>query len=261
MDRTTGGTWALITGASSGLGVEFAHILARERMNLVLAARSVEPMQALAATLREAHGIQVVVEGLDLAAPDAPTELKRRTDARGLRIDTLINNAGHGVHGPFVDADLATTGRMLQLNVMTLTGLTRLYAADMATRGHGRILMVASLLGYMPTPEYAAYAATKAYVLALGEALHDELAPSGVTVTVLSPGITATAFADAAGHRVSPTLKLMMMQPRPVAETGIRALFAGRASVVPGFSNKLSAWSTRLTPRAVQRKIMQALLG
>lgn len=261
MDRTAGGSWALITGASSGLGVEFARILAARRINLVLAARGIDAMEALAAGLRTEHDIQVVIEGIDLAVPGAAAELKRRTEARGLRIDLLVNNAGYGVHGHFLDADRNTVSRMLQLNTVALTELTHLYAQDMAVRSHGRILLVGSLLGYMATPEYAAYAATKSYVLAFGEALHDELAPSGVTVTVLSPGITATAFAGTSGHTVSATLKLMMMQPRAVAETGIHALFAGRTSVVPGIANKLSAFSTRLSPRSVHRRIMQALMA
>jgi short-subunit dehydrogenase len=261
MQTLNSGHWALITGASSGLGVEFAHLLAARRMNLVLAARGVADMERLADTLRSAHGIEVVVEGIDLAEPGAAAVLKQRTDVRGLRIDVLINNAGYGVHGRFIDADPARIRGMLQLNMVTLTELTHLYAEDMVKRGRGRILLVASLLGYMTAPTYAGYAATKHYVLALGEALHDELAPAGVTVTVLSPGVTKTAFFEASGHRVSATLKLMTMPPRPVAETGIRAMMAGRASVVPGWANKLSAWSTRITPRSVQRKIMQALMS
>ncbi|AOF81183.1 short chain dehydrogenase family protein [Methyloversatilis sp. RAC08] len=261
MQTSNSGNWALITGASSGLGVEFAHLLAARRMNLVLAARGVADMERLADTLRSMHGIDVVVEGIDLSQPGAAAELKRRTDARGLRIETLINNAGFGLHGPLLDADPVRLAQMLQLNMVTLTELTQQYAQDMARRGRGRILLVASLLGFMPAPFYAAYAGTKHYVLALGEALHDELAPAGVTVTVLSPGVTKTAFFEGSGHHVSATLNLMMMAPRPVAEAGIRALMQGRAGVVPGLANKLSAWSARLAPRSVQRRIMQALLA
>lgn len=261
MQTMNGNYWALITGASSGLGVEFAHILAARRMNLVLAARGVADMDSLAGALRIAHGIEVVVEGIDLSAPGAAAELKRRTDARGLRIDTLINNAGFGLHGPLLDTDPVRLAQMLQLNMVTLTELTQQYGQDMARRGRGRILLVASLLGFMPAPLYAAYAGTKHYVLALGEALHDELAAAGVTVTVLSPGVTKTAFFGSSGHHVSATLNLMMMAPRPVAEAGIRALMQGRAGVVPGLANKLSVWSARLAPRSVQRRIMQALLA
>lgn len=261
MNALNGRRWALITGASSGLGIEFARLLAARGMNLLLAARGTDAMGTLAGELRRTHGIEVVVEGIDLSAPAAARELKRRTDAQGLRIDTLINNAGCGVHGPFVDADPARLLQMLNLNVIALTELTRLYADDMVSRSEGRILLVASLLGFMSAPAYAAYAASKAYVLHLGEALHDELTPAGVTVTVLAPGLTDTGFTRSAGHRVSATLNLMLMPPRPVAEAGLRALDAGRVCVVPGLVNRLSAWSTRITPRGVHRRIMQALMS
>lgn len=255
------GSWALVTGASSGLGAEFAHLLAARGCNLVLVARSAGPLDALATGLRDLHRISVQVEVLDLAQPDAAAELKRRTDRQGLRIDVLINNAGVGVHGDFVGADPERLQQMLDLNVSALTRLARLYGEDMRRRGRGYMLLVASLLGFMASPVYAAYAASKAYVLSLGEALHDELAPHGVTVTVLAPGLTDTAFTRTAGHKVSATLALMLMKPRPVAEAGLRALEAGRACVVPGVMNKLSAWSTRFMPRGVHRRIMQALLA
>jgi hypothetical protein len=255
------GSWALVTGASGGLGAEFAQLLAERGCNLVLVARSAEALTVLAETLARAHGVAVHVEVLDLALPDAAAELKRRTDRQGLRIDVLINNAGVGVHGDFAGADPQRLQQMLDLNVSALTRLARLYGEDMRRRGRGHMLLVSSLLGFMASPVYAAYAATKAYVLSLGEALHDELAPHGVTVTVLAPGLTDTAFTRTAGHKVSATLALMLMKPRPVAEAGLRALEAGRACVVPGFMNKLSAWSTRFTPRGVHRRIMQALLA
>ena len=256
-----GGGWALVTGASSGLGVEFARLLAARGRNLVLVARSAEALETLAAELTAAHRVVVRVVVLDLSQRDAVIELKRRTDGLGLRVDTLINNAGFGVHGEFVEADSRRLQQMLDLNVSALTQLARLYGEDMRRRGDGRMLLVASLLGFMASPVYAAYAATKSYVLSLGEALHDELAPHGVTVTVLAPGLTDTAFTRTAGHEASATLKLMLMQPRPVAEAGLRALDDGRACVVPGLLNKLSAFSVRFTPRSMHRRIMQALLA
>lgn len=254
-------TRALVTGASSGLGLEFAHLLAAQGVDLVLAARGIDAMKKLAAQLRGTHGVEVHVEGIDLAEPGAAQMLKQRLDRQGLRIDTLINNAGCGVHGDFLEADPVRIGAMLQLNVVTLTELTHLYGTEMAARGHGRILLVGSLLGYMAAPTYAAYAATKAYIRSLGESLHDEFAPRGVTVTVLAPGLTATAFADVSGHKVSAVLDLMMMQPGPVAEAGLRALMAGRTAVVPGVANKLAAWSARLMPPALQRRIMHTLIS
>lgn len=261
MSASTVGGWAMVTGASSGLGVEFARLLAARGHNLVLVARTVDALEALAVELSREHHVAVKVEPMDLGQPDAAAELKRRTDRQGLRVDTLINNAGFGVHGDFVEADTRRLQQMLDVNVSALTLLARLYGEDMRRRGSGRMLLVASLLGFMASPVYAAYAATKAYVLHFGEALHDELAPHGVTVTVLAPGLTDTAFTGTAGHTVSATLKLMLMKPRPVAEAGLRALEAGRACVVPGVLNKLSAFSARITPRSAHRRIMQALLA
>lgn len=255
------GRWALITGASSGLGVEFARLLAPAGMNLVLVARQREPMQALADELSARHGVKVHVLAMDLSEPGAPQSLKQQVDALGARVHTLVNNAGSGVHGRFVNAEPQRLSRMLQLNVASLSELSRLYAEDMARAGGGRILLVASLLGFMAAPEYAAYAASKAFVLHFGEALHDELAASGVHVTVLAPGLTDTGFTAAAGHRVSATLRLTLMKPRPVAEAGLNGLDANRALVVPGLFNKLSVFAARLTPRAMQRRIMEALLA
>lgn len=255
------GRWALITGASSGLGAEFARLLAPAGMNLVLAARQREPMQALADELSGRHGVKVHVVSIDLSEPGSPRVLKQEMARLGIRVHTLINNAGCGVHGRFLNADAQRLSRMLQLNLVSLSELTRLFAEDMVAAGGGRILLVASLLGFMAAPEYAAYAASKAFVLHFGEALHDELAASGVHVTVLAPGLTDTGFTTAAGHRVSATLRLTQMKPRPVAEAGLNGLDAHRALVVPGLFNKLSVLAARLTPRAMHRRIMEALLA
>jgi uncharacterized protein len=150
---------------------------------------------------------------------------------------------------------------MIQLNITTLTELAYLFGRDMATRRSGHILLVASVLAFQAVPSYAAYAATKAYVLALGEALHDELRPHGVVVTTLCPGHTATGFDAAAGATPSPFLRLITMKPRPVAASGIRALLQGKAMVVAGLSNKMAAFSNRLTPRSMQRATMRRIMG
>ncbi|QNM95409.1 SDR family NAD(P)-dependent oxidoreductase [Chitinimonas koreensis] len=254
------GKWALVTGASSGFGKDFAALLAERGANLVLAARRTEPMQALADELRTRHGVETVVEGIDLARPGVGAELKQRLDARGIAVDVLINNAGFGVYGPFLDQPLEKTLEMLQLNMLSLTELTHAFAGDMARRGGGHVLLVASIGGYQATPTYAAYSASKAYVLLFGEALHTELAPRGVTVSVLSPGITATGFLDASGQRPTPYQRLMMMQSRPVAQIGLAALFKGVPSVVPGLGNKLTILSNRLAPRSLQSKVAYQLM-
>ena len=255
------GKWALITGASSGLGLEFADLLAAQKVNLVLAARRQEPMEKLASNLRRKYGVDVLVEAIDLASSGAANRLKSSLDARSVAIDILLNNAGYGLHGDFLEISIERTVDMIQLNITALTELTYLFGRDMATRRSGHILLVASLLAFQAVPSYAAYAATKAYVLALGEALHDELRPHGVIVTTLCPGHTATGFDAAAGATASALLRLLTMKPRPVAVSGIRALLEGRAMVVAGLSNKRAVFSNRLTPRSMQRATMRRIMG
>jgi short-subunit dehydrogenase len=254
------GKWALITGASSGLGLEFADLLAAQKANLVLAARRQEPMEKLASNLRRKYGVDVLVEAIDLASPGAAGRLKSSLDARSVAIDILLNNAGYGLHGDFLETPIERTVDMIRLDITALTELTYLFGRDMARRRSGHILLVASLLAFQAVPSCAAYAATKAYVLAFGEALHDELRPHGVVVTTLCPGHTATGFDAAAGATASALLRLLTMKPRPVAASGIRALLRGKAMVVAGLSNKMVAFSNRLTPRSMQRATMRRIM-
>jgi short-subunit dehydrogenase len=254
------GKWALITGASSGFGVDFAHLLAERGANLVLVARRDRPMQELASDLRGSFGVKVHVEAMDLARPGAGIELKTRLDAQHLKVDVLLNNAGYGLFGEFVDQPLAATLDMLQLNMLSLTELTHVFAHDMVRRGHGQILLIASIGGYQATPLYAAYSASKAYVLLFGEALHEELKGKGVTVTVLSPGITATGFFDVSGQKPTLYQRLVMMQSRPAARLGLEALRAGRASTVAGRLNAATVWFNRMMPRFLQRRVAYQLM-
>ena len=255
------GKRALITGASSGIGVEFADLLAAQKINLVLAARRREPMEKLAAELRRKYGIEVLVEPIDLAAPGAGARLKNSLDERSISIDILVNNAGYGLQGDFLETPIERTVDMIQLNVTAITELSYLFGRDMAERGSGHILLVASLLAFQGVPSFAAYAATKAYVLGFGEALHDEVRSRGVVVTTLCPGHTATGFDAAAGAIASPLLRLLTMKARPVAASGIQALAKGKATVVAGLSNKMAAFSNRLTPRPMQRATMRRIVG
>jgi short-subunit dehydrogenase len=253
---TTNHSWVLITGASSGFGEEFARQYAEQGQSLVLVARRLERLQALAETLRRQYHIEVVVEPADLSNIGAVTQLHRRLHERGVAIDILINNAGHGLQGPFVDSPLDATLDMVQLDVASLTAVTHVFAKDMQARGRGKILLVASLLAYQGVQNFAVYAAAKAYVLRLGEALHRELKPHGVTVTTLCPGMSDTGFAAAAQQKLTPALKLLMMQPAPVVRTGIRALQGGRISVVAGWANKALVVLTWATPRWLHQAFM-----
>ena len=255
------GKWALVTGASSGFGMEFAKLLAERNANLVLVARRKEPMASLAEHLKKRYSVNVVVEGLDLAQAGASAELKNRLDRQNITVDILVNNAGFGLYGNFIGQPIPRIFEMLQLNMLAVTELTHIFAADMVKRGVGHILLVASLLGYQATPGYAAYAASKAYVLLLGEALHEELKPHGVGVTVLSPGAASTSFGEIAGQSNTFVLRTLMMEPSQVARTGISAMLSRRASVIAGSLNKIVAFSNRFTPRQIQRMVMQKVMS
>jgi uncharacterized protein len=255
------GKWALVTGASSGFGIEFATLLAQRGANLVLVARRKEPMEHLADNLRRDLHIEVAVRAMDLSQRGAAAELKANLDRDGIQIDVLVNNAGYGLYGQFVDQPVERLREMLELNMLTVTELAHLFGGDMARRKSGHILFIASLLGYQATPGYAAYAASKAYVLLLGEALNTELKPRGVMVTVVSPGPASTSFVEVAGQKNTPVIRLLMMEPAPVARIGVNAMLQHRASVVAGALNKLIVFSNRLMPRFVQRYIMDTVLS
>lgn len=255
------GRWALVTGASSGFGVEFAKLLAERNANLVLVARRTERMDQLAEELHRRHSVQVVVIGMDLSLAGASAELKSHLDSRGIGIDVVVNNAGFGIYGGFLDQPLPKITEMMRLNMVTVTELTHIFGRDMAKRGGGHILLVASLLGYQAVPGYAAYAASKAYLLLLGEALHRELEPHGVCVTTLCPGLSATAFGDIAGQKSSLLLKIMTMKPRAVARAGVLTMLRDKASVVPGLFNKTTVFLDRLMPRSMQRMVLGKIMA
>ena len=258
----TAKSWVLITGASSGFGEEFARQYAGEGHALVLVARRLDRLRALAETLRQQHGAEVVVEQVDLSDIAAVVRLHERLRERGIKIDILINNAGHGLQGPFVDAPLDAALAMVQLDIVSLTAVTHVFAQDMQARKRGKILLVASLLAYQGVENFAVYAAAKAYVLRLGEALHREFRRDGITVTTLCPGASDTGFAQAAQMTITPMLKPLLMKPAPIVRAGIRALRAGRMSVVPGFANKFLVAFTWATPRWLHQAAMsQAMNG
>src|SRR5436853_2703449 len=255
------GKWVLITGASSGFGEEFARQYAAQGRPLVLVARRLEKLETLATELRETYRVDVIVEQIDLSNVAAVIQLHQRLRERGIAIDILINNAGHGLQGTFVNGTLDAALAMLQLDVVSLTAVTHLFAQDMRTRGRGKILLVASLLAYQGVEKFAVHSAAKMSVLRLGEALHRELKRDGVTVTVLCPGMSDTGFATAAQQKITPALKLLMMQPAPVVRAGIRALQAGRISVVPGWANKATVMFTRATPRWLHQAVFSRIMG
>jgi short-subunit dehydrogenase len=256
-DRKT----ALITGASFGIGLEFARIFAREGYNLVLVARSADKLRQLASELEKSHGTRSLILAVDLTEPGSPAYVLDQTTRADIQVDVLVNNAGFGLYGFFAENDLEECLRLIQLNVTTLTHLTRLYLPVMIERKRGRILNVASTAAFQPGPLMAVYFATKAYVLHFSEALANELNGTGVTVTCLCPGPTATEFSKRANATGMRLLKFGSMDAHTVAEDGYRALMAGKPVVISGFRNWLVAQSVRLSPRglvtAIARKTQE----
>lgn len=259
--KTNENSWVLITGASSGFGEEFARQYAAQGKSLVLVARRLDKLEALSKELRERFGIEVINEQVDLSSIPAVIELHKRLVQQGIAVDVLINNAGHGLQGPFVDHAIDQSLTMIDLDIASLTTMTRLFAEDMRIRRRGHILQIASLLSYQGVKNFAVYSAAKAYVLRFSEALHQELKSDGVVVTALCPGMSNTEFAQSANQKLTPALKMVMMQPQPVVRAGIRALQAGRMSVVPGFGNKALTVLTWATPRWLHQRLMANVMG
>ncbi len=249
MAKSLRGKRALITGASSGLGADFARNLAGRDCHLVLTARREEQLRALADDLTARHRVEVSVIPLDLAVPDAPQRLYDQLQAAGQTVDILINNAGLGIYGSFLEIPWERERAMLELDILALVHLTKLFARDMAARGGGHILQIASIGAYQPSPTYATYSAAKTFVLYFGEALAYELRGTGVTCTVLSPGVTQTEFLQVAGQTPSLYQRSVMMTSEQVVDIGIEAMLKGRPSVVAGRLNGLMAFSTRFMPR------------
>jgi short-subunit dehydrogenase len=247
-----------VTGASSGIGADLARELAKDGHDLVLSARSLAPMEALVGEL-ERYGANSIVIPADLSKPGAGKELADGVVGRGLEIDVLVNNAGLGALGRFDQMDPGRISEMLQVNVVALTELTRLLLPGMVARRRGRIMLVASTASFQPGPRMAVYFATKAYVLSLGEALAYELRRSGVTVTTLCPGATATNFFKVAGAR-DIALKPAMSSTE-VARLGYRALKAGRRVVITGVLNNILSIGGRLAPRSIVLPAANALMS
>jgi uncharacterized protein len=249
---------ALITGASAGLGYEFAHLFARDKYNLILVARSGPKLADLAEQLRQQHGITVKTIPLDLGLPHASQSLFEETQRSGIHVDILVNNAGYGASGAFAEIPLEESYGQIQLNVMALTLLTKLYLQPMLERRSGKIMNVASTAAFQPGPLMAVYYATKAYVLSFTEAIANELRDSGVSATCFCPGATLTEFQMRAQTENSRVFKrLSPMDAKTVAEEGYRALMDSKTLAIAGLRNWLVAESVRFAPR----KVVTAISG
>jgi len=245
---------ALITGASAGLGVEFARQLSKRGHRLVLAARLKDRLEDLAKELGNARAVAI-----DLSKAGAAAELLADLEKAGEQVDILVNNAGFGLIGRFAKREPERLREMIDLNIGTLTDLCRLASPGMIERSKGAILNVASTAAFQPGPNMAVYFATKAYVLSFSEALHEELKPHGVHVTCLCPGPTRTEFGEVAGFGGSGMFDRVAMDAPTVVDAGLKGLDKNKAVVVPGVVNKIGAQSTRFAPRSVVRKIAGAI--
>ena len=255
------GRMALVTGASSGLGTDFARELAARGCDLILVARREEQLRAVAGEIGGRYGAAVAIVPLDLTAPDAPRQLYDRVRALGREVDVLVNNAGYGLYGPFLEIPWERERNMLELDIAVPVHLAKLFVPGMVARRFGFVLQLASIGAYQPSPLYASYSAAKSFILNWGEALAWELRETGVRCTVLSPGITATEFLAVSGQRATPYQRLMMMRSRDVVRIGIDSMLQGRPSVVPGRLNALSVWSNRLLPRRLATAVAGRLMA
>lgn len=252
---------ALITGASGGLGADFARQLAQLGCHLILTARREEALAALAGELREkSPQVRVQILPMDLSRPGAVEDLDRQIEALGLSVDILINNAGFGSFGPFHEIPWEKESSMLQLDVVALVQATKIFGTRMKARGWGKILQLGSIGAFQPTPLYASYSAAKAFVLSYGLAVNQELKGTGVTCTVLNPGVTSTDFLTASGQKMTAYQRLVMMTSPQVATVGLKALAAGRKTVVPGLANKASAVLTRFIGRGAAAALAESLM-
>lgn len=248
----------LVTGASAGIGAALAGVFAQKGHNLVLVARRKEKLDELAALLNEVYGAEVEVIAKDLLRPTAPKQIFEALSKKGKTIDILVNNAGVARMGKFQDTDPAEVSRMVQLNVVALTALTRLFLDGMIERGYGRILNVASIAAFQPIPKLAVYAATKAFVLSLTEAMSEELKGTGVRVTALCPGLTNTEMVDEVKPEegiLANIPSFLLMEPEQVAEEGYRVCMSGRAVHIPGLANQAGINWLRLQPRWFVRSL------
>jgi short-subunit dehydrogenase len=250
---------ALITGASSGIGLELAHLFARDGYRLVLVARNRGPLRELGDELQSRYAIQVRISPKDLAHPSAPGELYQELQESGMVLDVLVNNAGFGAGGPFLKTDWNNEAEMMQVNMVALTHLTKLFLPQIRAR-EGKVLNVASTAAFQPGPFMAVYFATKAYVLSLTEALAEELEGTGVTVTCLCPGPVATNFQKRAKITKTPLVSSrLLVDVHEVARVAYEGMKAGKRLVIPGWKNRVGVEMLRLSPRKVATRVVRKI--
>lgn len=252
---------ALITGATSGIGCELSRLFAENGYNLVLVARNQQRLEHLASEFKQKFLITTNIISKDLSSPTSPEEIFAELHDKSIHIDVLVNNAGFNEYGPFSETDLQKELQMIQVNLVSLTHLTKLLLPGMLKNNYGKILNVGSTGSFASTPLNAVYCATKAFVLSFSEAIAEELRGTGVTVTTLCPGATKTEFARRAKMEDTKLFQGNLMDAKKVAVMGYHALMRGKTSVITGCANKLTVFSLRFTPRNMVTKIGRSLLS
>lgn len=250
--------YALVTGASSGIGYEFAQLFAKDGKNIVIVARAQDKLEELKTEIENKYGTTVRVIPKDLSDPQAPQEIFSELVKEAINIDVLVNNAGFGVYGIFSDTDLQEELTMIQVNATSLIHLTKLFLKGMVDNRSGNILNVASVCSFLSTPLESVYCATKALVLHFSEALANELQGTGVSVTCLCPGLVKTEFQKRAHMENSRIMKRKMMDAATVAEAGYKAMKRGRGIVIPGFEYKFAPLFARFAPRNVVTRVVKS---
>lgn len=239
---------ALVTGAAAGIGQELAHLLAKDQYELILVDQDPDGLRLFADHLRSVHGASVTLITQDLAQMGAAQAVYQAVQARGLQVDILVNDAGFGEYGPFLDSSIERNSAVIHTNILALVELTYLFGRQMQARGKGRILQLGSTAAYTPSPKMAVYSATKAFVLSFSEALANELKDSGVTVTTLCPGATDTDFFERAGAENTNAAQGDLADPKEVARDGYDALMKGETRVISGLTNKVQAMLSNIMP-------------
>lgn len=250
--------YALVTGASSGIGCELARLMAQDGKDLVIVARRKDRLEELKAEISKKYRTSVIVLPLDLSVPQAPDEIFSQLQDKRINVDVLVNNAGYGVYGPFLETDLREELDMIQVNAASLIHLTKLFVKGMVRDKSGYILNAASLCAFLPTPLESVYCSTKAFVLHFTEALANELQGTGVSVTCLCVGLARTEFQSRAHMENCKVSKRKMMDAAAVAEAGYKALKKGKLIEIPGLEYKFAPWFARFAPRSMVTRVVRS---
>jgi len=254
-------SYALITGASSGIGLELARLFASDRINTILVARRSERLEAISENLEKEYGIRCLPISSDLTGSDAAADIYQVLSSKEISVDFLVNNAGSIVYGPFSETEWKQEKDMIRLHIESLTYMTKLFVKDMIVGGHGRVLNICSTGSFVPGPYNAVYCATKSYILSFSEAISEELRGSGITVTALCPGGTRTDFHGRVEVDGKKSSLFSAMDADVVARIGYSAMKKGKCVVIPGLTNKMQVFVTRFLPRLVTLRALKSMMS